>query len=33
MNCEEFNAKNPYKKRYALTQADAEAMNWTITYP
>ncbi len=33
MSCEEFKAKNPYKKRYALTQTDAEAMGWTITYP
>ena len=33
MSCEEFNAKDPYKKRFVIAKADVEAMKWTITYP
>jgi hypothetical protein len=33
MSCEEFKQKNPIQKRWAITKADAETMNWTLEYP
>lgn len=33
MPCEEFDEKNPIKKRWALTKSDVEELNWTLNYP
>ena len=32
MSCEEFNRERPIQKSWAITKADAEAMNWTLVY-
>jgi hypothetical protein len=32
MSCEEFNRERPILKSWAITKADAEAMNWILVY-
>ncbi|NDW19888.1 hypothetical protein D0T53_13395 [Dysgonomonas sp. 216] len=33
MSCEEFKDKLPIKKTWLFTKKEAEATNWTVTYP
>jgi len=32
MSCEEFNRERPIRKRWAITKADADFLNWTLIY-
>lgn len=32
MSCEELNMERPIKKSWAITKADADALNWTLIY-